>query len=384
MRKINIIIVATVLFLNSLLSAGPSPQPENVYRFIYVQKSYEWYVEQAKLWKKEAEKRPNDPTVWYNYFMATKYSLWRGDLSTYKHKMDSILNEMSAKIPDSYEYNYLRFYNGERDVKLLERAYKRDPKRADALYELVMYYETQGDEENLKKFCSELYHSMDISTGLLNYNYNVLASTEKNGILFTNGDNDTYPVWVLQHALNIRKDVTVLNLHLIFNNREYLKRKLAIRESDNDVDLMSKENMSVFIDKLLDKITNEYPQRPIHVALTVYKNIVRNIEEKLYLVGLTFKYSTKRFDNIERIKNNIYNNLRLDYLDYDWYSEQYLVTSLLDNLHMNYVVVYLKLAESLHKSGNSAEAARWKSHALKLAKKAENEEFIGLVNELEW
>jgi len=218
----------------------------------------------------------------------------------------------------------------------------------------------------------------------LNYNYNVLASTEKNGILFTNGDNDTYPAWVLQHALNIRKDVTVLNLHLTFSNREYLKRKLEKKKIVFDVDSISKENMNLFIDELLDTITNEYPNISVHVALTVYNRIVRNIEENLYLVGLTFKYSTKRFDNIVSIKNNIYNNLRLDYLDYDWYSEQYLVTSLLDNLHMNYVVVYLKLAESLHESGKSAEAVVWKSNALKLAKKAENEEFINLVNELDW
>ena len=290
MKKIFTILITNALFLNILISASPSPQPEKVYRFIYVQQSYDWYVEQADLWKNETESRPNDPAVWYNYFMATKYSHWRGDLSIYKNKMDSILNEMSTKIPNSYEYNYLRFYNGERDVQFLNRAYALDPKRADALYELVMYYESQGDEENLKKFCSELYNSMDISTGLLNYNYNVLASTEKNGILFTNGDNDTYPVWVLQHALNIRKDVTVLNIHLIFSNREYLKRKLAIKTTDNDMDLLSKEKMNVFIDELLDTITDKYPQRPVHVALTVYKDVVKSIQDNLYLVGLTFKY----------------------------------------------------------------------------------------------
>jgi tetratricopeptide (TPR) repeat protein len=291
---------------------------------------------------------------------------------------------MGKQIPDSYEYNYLRFYNGEREVELLKKAYKIDPKRADALYELVMYYESIGDSEKLEKFCKDLYQSGDISPGLLDYNYNVLVSTEKNGILFTNGDNDTYPAWVLQHALGIRKDVAVLNLHMTFTIREYLKGKLDSKGINLDVDSFSKESMNIFSKELTEQISAKYPKIPVHVALTVYKGSIREIEENLYLVGLNFKYNRKRFDNIQSIKDNIYNKLRLDYLDYDWYSNQYLVTSLLDNLHVNYVVVFLKLAENLHESGKSAEAIKWKDKALKLATKANNEQFLRHINELDW
>jgi hypothetical protein len=246
MKNFTIIIFTIFLFSNLLISAAPTPKPEKVYRFIYVQESQDWYVEQSKLWEKEIEAKPKDPSAWSNYFMATKYSYWRGDLTTYKNKMESVLTEMGKQIPDSYEYSYLRFYNGERDVSLLEKAYQIDPERADALYELVMYYDSQGDKEKLEIFCKELYQTRDISPGLLNYNYNVLASTEKNGILFTNGDNDTYPGWVLQHALGIRKDVTILNLHLTFVNRDYLKRKLASKGINLDVDSFSKDKMNVF------------------------------------------------------------------------------------------------------------------------------------------
>ena len=384
MKKILIIIVINMVYFSHLVAARPSPQPEKVYRFIYVQKSMDWYVEQAQLWKKEIEKRPNDPEVWYNYFMATKYTYWRGDLPTYKHKMDSLLSEMSRKIPNSYEYNYLRFYNGDRDITLLKKAYELDPHRVDAIYELVSYYEIQGDMEKLPSFCLDLYKSRDISPGLLNYNYNVLVSTAKSGILFTNGDNDTYPVWVLQHALDIRKDITLLNLSLIFGNRNYLKRKLEERNIVIDSESLSQDKMNVFVTKLVDKITQKYPEIPIYLAATVNTSVINEMEENLYLVGLAFKYSAKRFDNLALLKDNLSNNLRLDYLDYDWYSEQYLVTPWLQHLNLNYVVIYLKLAEFLHDSGKSAEAEEWKNKALLLAQKAGNKEFINHIHELNW
>ncbi len=391
--RFNIILLILSFFISSC-NNGQSQQikPQKVYRIVYESRPNEWYQKQSELWRAEIDKNPNNPEAWYNYYNANRYANFENiESNEKKEKLNNIIEEMGKAIPGTYEFYLLKYWNhwDMGDMNLVKKAYEINPDRPDTYYPFISEAVINGNKPQLEEFCEKLYKSKDIAPWLINYNYNVLMSVEKNAILITNGDNDTYPIWVLQNVKNIRKDVTVLNISMspmesYFKNS--MKQK-SIKIEYDSIKKKAKSKMSegyynfagAFIQGVVEEISSKYPDVPIYFALTVYESFFKPFKKDLYVAGLANRYSKAGIDNIAMTKKIFENRLRLDYLKDDWYAEEYPGEGIMHLMHTNYVLPLVILAEHYKKSGEGDKVIKYKELALSLAKKANKPKLIEYI-----
>ncbi len=200
------------------------------------------------------------------------------------------------------------------------------------------------------------------------YSFNILQSCEPNAILFTNGDNDTFPLWFLQEVYGIRKDVRVVNLSLL-NTHWYIKQlrdqppRVPINMRDNQIenlrprywpeaktvrfevpkeaylrdmsDVLEQKTLMEEIEEvpaitfdleptlqgqgirvqdimILNIIQSNRFRRPIYFALTVSRDNQINLNKYLRMDGLVFKLVTYTDQPLSpsHLETNLFNKFR--------------------------------------------------------------------------
>ncbi|WP_432714328.1 hypothetical protein [Pedobacter sp.] len=387
---LNYLLTFSVLFLLSALPISsfaqslPTPQaekPERQISFAKENKSHAYYVKQAELWWKEVEKDKSSETNWYNYYRACRSAQgtfdWKEDFVKESPALrlgDDIVKLMEKYIPHTFTYNYVLGSTGGVNPyagQYLMKAYAMNPDFEGIHADVITYAQSIGDTALRAKANQEWHIKKDMSPGLLSYAYNLLMSVDEESILLTQHDNDSYPVWMLQDVLGIKKSVKVINIDFLILESY---RKQVFKELDmSQTDLPGKTineweaNWKSIVDYIL---SNYKGKKALYVSLTLFPDLYQKYLPQLSTSGLALKLGKKPLHITKQNLRLIEDDFLLDDLKIQVAYEPN--TNFVNEQNLNYLKSF-KLVHAYYKQTKQVEKAkRIKALSLLIANNAEN------------
>ncbi len=217
----------------------------------------------------------------------------------------------------------------EEAVAYFEQAIQRDPAYAQPHEKLAFIHLLQGHAERAAQHWRELKRKGGMSQALVEFNHNLLLTVAQNGILLTNGEEDTYPLWYLQISEGVRRDVSVINVGLL--NFAWYVRTLRTREPQLQIRYVEEElhtrlqerywpkpqpmeiaglrwilppaaqqkSLRVQDVVLLDLLTWNAWQRPVYFAVTLAPENKLGLEDFLSMEGLAWRLHPRRVNAVQ-------------------------------------------------------------------------------------
>jgi hypothetical protein len=369
-------ILAAIFWLTlSTLFAEPSnPEMEGDYPTPFVDIMHAnhdgaFYDRQAAEWEAVARGACSEEDAWFHYYKTARYSnrFGSGD-----YDLDAIYQEARKVLdPEGFVANYLTFVQDEnpqtRWPKLM-KAFAANPSRSECYTSMATYFEVTGATNSRDEILEKLHRAEPIPAGVMDYCHNQLESVARNGILLTMGDADTYPSWLLQSTYGVRADVLVLNLPLLIGYHDYRNENFAALGIDTTpLPEQGMDNARA----ILERISQQ--DRPVFLGGAgqfLFSNLP---SEKLFLVGLAFRYSDIPVNNLRTLQQNFSYRWRLDQLEQPLDDSP--AQGVADQLNRNYLPGLFELLQQ-YRNGGSLEANRIEAMMMSIGLRAGIEERV--------
>ncbi len=366
--------IIAVLILSMYTTYCWSQKPEPVYSIIRQIHDFGWYEQQAKAWKHEIDRGTKDKMAWVYWFKANRmaeifcdHKEWENRKGTYFLDQSDIIKLAEKAIPNSFELYFLKINDDKGGAaegdEYIAKAQALKPYDNLLLPWLVNRDIFRNNKADLQLTCQKWFDSNEMPQELLITAYNNLISLDPNAILLVNGDNETYPAWVLQNAKKVRPDVLVLNVSLSINDsyREWVFKENGIPP------LTFKNGSERRSENIVKHLIENVHNKPIYISSFAPSDIYKAYTDKFYSIGLSYKYSEKSFDNLAVLRNNVENKYLLDFIKQS-FCNHYAQTAG-DQMEVGYIPVFLKLYDHYLQSGELQKAEKLKSLAETVALK---------------
>lgn len=196
------------------------------------------------------------------------------------------------------------------------------------------------------------------------YANNILQSCDRNSIIFTNGDNDTFPLWFLQEVEGVRKDVRVVNLSLLntpwyihqIKNQMEVPITLSVDEIDRlmPIRIQGYDRIWRVQDEMVKHIiTNSQAggwEMPVYFAMTVSPENKLGLDDHLVLEGMALR--VVETTGTDRVNPSVGYRLFTDPSNFRGLADPEVRKDANDyRLVSNYVAAIFQAVEALEKNG---------------------------------
>lgn len=367
-------IIVLALSLTALCGYAQQTQPEEVPWMVERNESPEWYNKQAEAWEKVVAREPHNENAWYNLSKAVKYANFNNEDGYAKRQ--AIYERMKEAIPDTYTYHFCAYdnYNDSISSAHMERAYQLMPEGrifGEEYGTFIAYFWKSGKEKELKEVAKRYYKEQRVPSDLLRYNYNELQCLPKDAIYFGSGDAILLPKIALQYGMGIHQDKFVICASFLYIPDYYKNvcKKLGIKPEQFNME--EYRTASTWKNYLPDRIRYIIKEcgRPSYFSPASLSggSGLESLKENLYNEGLVLRYSEIPYDNYARVRENLEQNIHLDYLtepdfviEPEWQSA--------NNLAYNYFILLSPLITK-YKEWNNPERSKWLEKLLSTALK---------------